>query len=172
MLHSNEIELELDASHAPPPWLLEYRPARNLLAGARARASASSEHAAPPTLRLRTYAAECALDDNARTPWIAAADDPRPSLLITLRRPLRADTLRLRPARRFAPDGAPFEGPRTAELRVGRGPWMKLELPHEPERPLDVDLGGALIVRTLELRFDPGEGLAGVAELELRLEQE
>jgi hypothetical protein len=167
---SNELIVEVAA--ASDPLLLRYAsdPQRNLLGTVQATASASSEHDGWPAARV--------LDGRAAFGWLAKADDARRALRVDLAKPVRADRLLLTHAIPDRKDPWLYARARRVEVVLNRSQKnaLMLEVDPDPRRKVEIPLGKAHMVRTLEVRIVElqtganGEPLVGFGEVELVLD--
>lgn len=150
----------------------------NLLRGAsvRVKAKASSTWGGFDDLPGVDFFAERALDGRPRRAWLADAGDPRPTLQLDLREPVRADTLYVSAAQ--LPGYPRDELGRALELQVTVDGQLVLlaPMPPNPERAARIVLGGPRALESLELCIVssvPGRRgpIVGLGEVELALER-
>jgi hypothetical protein len=163
--------LDVDVEEALDPELLQYArdPARNLLAGQKVTASASSQINGD-------WVPAFAADNLQSRGWAARNDDATPTLTLELERPVRATTVLITPAR----IGDTYNS-KIVKLQVtvnGRPPAIVVDVPDTPQRrKLRIRLPQALVVRKLEFKVlerrecANAEKAVGLAEVELQADK-
>lgn len=143
----------------------------------------------PPSIALRTaqasatstlsrwievvgfdFGARSAVDGNPRNPWIADPKDATPMLRVTLRTPIRADRVRVRPAQLLPRTPDRLVTPSEVVIVVNADPPRTLALGKDGG---ELRLGREVDVRVVELRIPakPGaEQVFGIGEVELALD--
>ncbi len=163
--------LEVRIEEAIDPELLQCAkdPGRNLLAGQKVTATASS------TLN-GDWAAGHAVDNLQCRGWAAEQNDPIPTLTVELDKPVRATMILLTPAR----IGDSYQS-RITKLAVtvnGKQPPMLVDVPVTAEqKKLRLRLTQAVVVRKLELKVlakqesPTADKAVGFSEVELQIEK-
>jgi hypothetical protein len=157
------------AAAAPPTGRLD--PA-NLLQPGGCKASASTIVAKLAGFEFAALEPARAADGNPRTPWVARTGDREPTLKLTLRKPQRADRVRIHPPRLVPRTPATLVAPREARVLVN-GTDAGRAKATVPGSVLELRFAAPRLVSALELRFsaagDANETL-GVGEVELLLD--
>jgi hypothetical protein len=162
--------LEVAIEEAIDPELIEYAkdPGRNLLAGQKVSASASS-------VINNDWVAGNAADNLQCRGWAAKNEDATPSLTLELEKPVRATTCLITPAL----VGETY-GSRITKLALtvnGKQPPIVLQVAPALDRKVRVKLPQATIVRKLEIKVlerqesTTAEKAVGIAEVELQVEK-
>ncbi|HVS18024.1 MAG TPA: hypothetical protein VMT18_05445 [Planctomycetota bacterium] len=153
--------------------------AENMLAreGVRVEVAASSTHSGFDDLPGIAFGPERAIDGRVRRPWLAGEHDARAALRISLRKPVRANTLRIRAARLSGYPDDELARPLELSVRVNDELELRVPMPPDPARAARVDLGEPLAVRELEVRIlsrvsGRRGDVVGLGEIELALASE
>jgi hypothetical protein len=151
VIETNGVDVEIAAD--APVSIAEpvFDPALDLVLAAGPRADASSVCSGGPD--GIPFAARSAVDGNPRTPWIADAADQRPTLEIHFTEPVRANVVRIAPAR-IPPRSPDFLTlPREIAVAVNGGAPRALVVNGSPRTWFEARLDRAEIVRSLEIRL-------------------
>lgn len=161
-------ELEAQVKDPVASWLLDYAADErdNVLDGAEVEATASSHSGGDAPERVA--------DGDQGTRWLCAADDPRPTLVLELKRPVTATAIRLSPAMRNELERGHLDRVVTVEVLVNRTKKpLVLTLDEDELKKSTLRLPQASNVRRVEIAIVARErgsvhaGLAGFAEVEL-----
>ena len=160
--------LEVAIANACPEWMLDNaRDAwRNLLPGQGVEARASSA--------LSGREPRQAVDGDQETAWLAAGDDPRPTLTLELAEPVEANTIVVGHAREWPIRPGRWARALEVEIAVNGGGARRARMHSDERRKSRLRLPFPVQVRTVEIAIPvrvPGEEderAVGLAEVELQ----
>ncbi|MCP3919102.1 MAG: hypothetical protein GY711_26465 [bacterium] len=162
---------EVHIREVQPAWAFENAAdaGENLVLGSGVRASASST----ASMQDLSFAPSFAVDGRLRRPWLAAADDERPTLNLTFARPPRANTIVVSHARTTPHSPSYFGRALEVEVLVNGKDRHRLRMHSDERRKGRLVLDAPVVIRELELVIPwkaPGErhGGVGFAEVELQ----
>jgi hypothetical protein len=167
-------ELAVEVERAWPRWIAapEFVLGPNLLPAARPKVQASSSTSGPDAPLGLIFAPVCAVDDSIVTSWLAAADDERPTLSVTLSRSAEADVIRVSPAV-YAPLGVQhLSRPIEIEIEINGHTRQRLAMDPDPLHAMELVLEKPVAIQRLDLSIlsiakSERCPLVGIGEVEL-----
>jgi hypothetical protein len=162
--------VEIEATQVFEPWMEDAARmgTRNLLNATNVEATAS-------TVNNDSQKAKRVHDGLEGTSWGSKPDDPRPAIALTLKEPLKADTLTLTHFHAEAHALGGTDVVTKVGVKLNGGPETVYDLEADPYRPSRLPLGGPKVVRKIEIAIlarVPGRhwpGNVGFAEIGLEL---
>ena len=170
--------VEVTIEEVAPAWMLENvrDPRRNLAPGAGPRAQASSTLPGSSPEARRGHGADNAVDGRQSSSWVAAGDDPAPTLQLTFAAPPLANTLVLGHARLHPVSPGFFARAMEVRVTVNHHDRYTVRMNPDEERKTRFALPHAVRIRHLELELcfpvpgSQGRRATGLAEVELQLQ--
>lgn len=166
--------LEVTIEDVVPDWLASQIEERSgyLLEPGSAEAEASSAHSGGKHLTKRVFHPGLAVDGKARTPWLAAPSDERPTLELKLTPARIADTLIIFPARSTPHRVGYFSRPLELDVRINGGKPQRMRMHVDERRAGRLEYPKPLKIRRIEVVIPwsaPGEVVKAVGLAEVQL---